>query len=579
MGQSHSHQKSLGYKSPSSSFYRLIPRPADSFLQKNGKRKNSRRHNSNLSLTGYHLVKRLGEGAYGRVIMVCHKQTQNYYALKYADKRHTPKVIRTIINERQILAKLRHPFICNMCCTFQDDKFFFLVLELGEAGDLRLHIKNLIFSEEVVRHWIAELSCAVEYLHTCDIIHRDIKPENILLTLSGHIKLADFNVAKELNSETQTVTGMAGTFNYLAPEVHNQGPYNSLVDWWAVGITFYECLYNCVPFQIKNNKSEMLHIIYNQELVFPEDRELPVSKSCKDAIKQFIKVRPHERISCTKEIFELEYFGIFAGQEHEMIVDAENKTSGILTPVYRPSLNVFKDIDNTNLYLRRKDMEKEYSEFINYKTKHKQEQIKQIKARKFKEIEMQKRNQHLLPPVLRVVNKPVTNTPKLEHTIKALTSTQSIIAPRIPPGTTTDLDEMQHGKNFFYTASRDKFKNRFFKRSCSCVHRLQPLSPQFIEEIANPTTKVPLPKSASGLKSAIIANNWKPRKANIEMLMTLQPRFDLQPRSTLLESTQHCVHQPHRQGCRRRRALVESLTMVEPFFLPVTPFKPKWRQL
>lgn len=575
MGQSHSHQKSISYKSSSSSFHKLVPRP-DPFSLKSGKGKISRCHNNNLSLASYHLVKRLGEGAYGRVIMVCQKQTQNYYALKYVDKRHAPKVIRTIVNEQQILSKLRHPFICNMQCTFQDDRFFFLVLELGEAGDLRLHIKTLIFSEEVVRHWIAELSCAVEYLHLHGIIHRDIKPENILLTSPGHIKLADFNVAKELSSEMQTVTGMAGTFNYLAPEVHSQGRYNSLVDWWAVGITFYECLYNCVPFQIKNNKSEMLHIIYNQELVFPEGRKLPVSESCKDTIKQFIQVQPQERIRCTKDIFELEYFGIFAGQEAKINACAENGTTCVFTPVYRPLLNVFEDVGNTNLYLRRKDMEKDCSKLVNHKTKHKQEQMRWTEARKFKDMEMLKRNQHPLSPVFRVINK--SNSPKLERNNKPPATVQSVIAPPVTHGTTVS-NEMHNRQKFFYSSSEDKFKKRTFKRSRSRVDCLKPPSAQFVEDLPNAITKVSLPESASGLKPGLIVpNNRKPRRTDAEMGMTLGSRFDIQPQSTLLKNTQHYVHQSHRHG-HYRHTQVKSLTIIEPLFLPVTPFQPKWRQL
>lgn len=60
------------------------------------------------------------------------------------------------------------------------------------GGDLRFHISRKTFTEEAVRFWIAELGCALRYIHKQGIIHRDIKPDNVLLDSEGHIHLADF---------------------------------------------------------------------------------------------------------------------------------------------------------------------------------------------------------------------------------------------------------------------------------------------------------------------------------------------------------------------------------------------------
>lgn len=60
------------------------------------------------------------------------------------------------------------------------------------GGDLRFHISRKTFTEEAVRFWMAELACALRYIHSQGIVHRDLKPDNVLLDASGHAHLADF---------------------------------------------------------------------------------------------------------------------------------------------------------------------------------------------------------------------------------------------------------------------------------------------------------------------------------------------------------------------------------------------------
>lgn len=60
------------------------------------------------------------------------------------------------------------------------------------GGDLRFHISRKTFTEDAVRFWIAELGCALRYIHSQNIIHRDVKPDNVLLDADGHVHLTDF---------------------------------------------------------------------------------------------------------------------------------------------------------------------------------------------------------------------------------------------------------------------------------------------------------------------------------------------------------------------------------------------------
>lgn len=130
------------------------------------------------------------------------------------------------------------------------------------GGDLRFHISRKTFTEEAVQFWIAELGCAIRYIHKQGIVHRDIKPDNVLLDSDGHVHLADFvcfhlylhgvsladcyqNVASDF-TPTKPLTSKSGTLAYLAPEVYEGKGYSCEVDWWSLGVLFYECIYNKV---------------------------------------------------------------------------------------------------------------------------------------------------------------------------------------------------------------------------------------------------------------------------------------------------------------------------------------------
>lgn len=98
----------------------------------------------------------------------------------------TKKSIPSVLNEKALLARLKHPFLVNMNCAFQDKENLYLVMEYMSGGDLRYHICcRKRFSEEETRFFVCCVFQGLEYLHSANIIHRDIKPENLVFDAEG----------------------------------------------------------------------------------------------------------------------------------------------------------------------------------------------------------------------------------------------------------------------------------------------------------------------------------------------------------------------------------------------------------
>ncbi|KAI8498351.1 Ribosomal protein S6 kinase alpha-2, partial [Branchiostoma belcheri] len=142
----------------------------------------------------FELLKVLGQGSFGKVFLVrkIHgHDAGTLYAMKVL-KKATLKVrdrMRTKM-ERDILVDVNHPFIVKLHYAFQTEGKLYLILDFLRGGDLFTRLsKEVMFTEEDVKFYLAELALALDHLHSLGIIYRDLKPENILLDADGHIKL------------------------------------------------------------------------------------------------------------------------------------------------------------------------------------------------------------------------------------------------------------------------------------------------------------------------------------------------------------------------------------------------------
>ena len=247
------------------------------------------------TMDNFEILSVVGKGYYGKVMLCQKKGTDEVYAIKTVHKSRLVKSnkVQTIFTERNALMKAHHPFIVGFYFSFQTDTKFYIGLEFVQGGELfkRVSDEDTIPIHDT-RIYVAEAALALEYLHRLRIVYRDLKPENIMIGVDGHIKLTDFGLAKQFESNKSTTTTFCGTSEYMAPEIVSEKAYDERVDWWALGCLTYELLFGYTPFY-KKNKVKMFKWIKKKKPEFPEGAD----PDAVDLILGLLRKKPDQRFT------------------------------------------------------------------------------------------------------------------------------------------------------------------------------------------------------------------------------------------------------------------------------------------
>lgn len=226
-----------------------------------------------IGLDHFNFLAVLGKGNFGKVMLAEAKTSKKLYAIKVLKKEfiiENDEVESTKSEKRVFLVanKERHPFLLNLHACFQTETRVYFVMEYISGGDLMLHIQRGQFGLKRAQFYAAEVCLALKYFHENGVIYRDLKLDNILLTLDGHIKIADYGLCKEDMWYGSTTSTFCGTPEFMAPEILLDKKYGRAVDWWAFGVLIYQMLLQQSPFR-GEDEDEIYDAILADEPLYP----------------------------------------------------------------------------------------------------------------------------------------------------------------------------------------------------------------------------------------------------------------------------------------------------------------------
>lgn len=205
----------------------------------------------------YELLEKIGDGGMAVVYKGRDRLLNRFVAIKILKPDFTKdqKFIESFRRESQAAASLSHPNIVNTYDVGREGHINYIVMELIEGQTL----SDIIKEQGALKVWEAisitkQIAAALSHAHKNHIIHRDIKPHNILLTKDRIAKIADFGIAKAIN--TGTIVGNTGTImgsvHYFSPEQARGGYVDEKSDIYSLGIVLFEMLTGTVPYDGDN---------------------------------------------------------------------------------------------------------------------------------------------------------------------------------------------------------------------------------------------------------------------------------------------------------------------------------------
>jgi serine/threonine-protein kinase len=235
------------------------------------------------TISRYELLERLGQGAMGVVWRARDRELLREVALKLlpADVVAEPLARATLLREARTASRLNHPNIATIYEVGEADGQVFIAMELVEGRPLRALIPPEGMPGETAIRYGAQIARALAHAHSRHVVHRDLKSSNVMVTAGGDAKLLDFGLARTVVEAAAGKTGtasvggastgvIAGTPQYLAPELLEGGRPGPAGDIWALGVVLYEMCTGRMPFTSGHVAGVVTAILHSSPAPLPD---------------------------------------------------------------------------------------------------------------------------------------------------------------------------------------------------------------------------------------------------------------------------------------------------------------------
>ena len=255
----------------------------------------------------YRMIKHIGKGAFGVVVLVEDMMVNDEIILKFlnATMSSDENIIQRFIHELRYARKITHENIIRIYDFITFGKSYAISMEYFDSHSLAYEIKtNKHPDQQRMLRIFHEICKGVGFAHARNVVHRDLKPANILINDNDEVKIVDFGLAAAASSADSRITRtgiLVGTPTYMAPEQVRARAIDQRTDIYSLGILLYEIFVGRAPYRGEDHLATLFQHVEGKAV--PAHVANPqIPKPLSDIIMKAMAVNPEERYQTAEEL-------------------------------------------------------------------------------------------------------------------------------------------------------------------------------------------------------------------------------------------------------------------------------------